>query len=67
MHVRKVSSQISLCSPHKLIMDDTFHFWSGFMHVREVLSEISLCSQHRLNKEDTLGLYVVVFLKEISS
>ncbi|KAH3889499.1 hypothetical protein DPMN_013556 [Dreissena polymorpha] len=24
MHVRKVSSQISLCSPHRLIRDDTF-------------------------------------------
>ena len=27
MHVRKVSSQISLCSPHKLISDDTFRFY----------------------------------------
>ena len=26
MHVRKVSSQISLCSPHRLIKNDTFRF-----------------------------------------
>ncbi|KAH3857003.1 hypothetical protein DPMN_099600 [Dreissena polymorpha] len=24
MHVRKVSSEISLCSPHRLFRDDTF-------------------------------------------
>ena len=30
MHVRKVSSQISLSSPHMLIKDDTFRFYDIF-------------------------------------
>ena len=31
MHVRKVSSQISLCRPHNLFRDDTFRFSSIFI------------------------------------
>ena len=30
MHVRKVSSQISLCSPHRLIRDEPFRFCGIF-------------------------------------
>ena len=35
MHVRKVLSQISLCSPHRLIRDDTFRFY-GIFSFKEV-------------------------------
>ena len=30
MHVRKVSYQISRCSPHRLIRDNTFRFYGIF-------------------------------------
>ena len=30
MHVCKVSSQISLCNPHRLIWDDTFRIYDIF-------------------------------------
>ena len=60
MPVRKVSSQISLCSPHKLIRDDTFRFYVIFCYKKvsskqkysecekKVWSLISLCGLHRL-------------------
>ena len=35
MHVRKMSSQISLRSPHRLIRDDTFRFY-GIFSFKEV-------------------------------
>ena len=31
MHVRKVLSKISLCSPHRLIRDNTFRFYGIFL------------------------------------
>jgi hypothetical protein len=37
MHVRKVSSQISLCSTHRLIRRDTFRF-NGIFRLQEVSS-----------------------------
>ena len=39
MHVRKVSSQISLCSPHRLIRDDTFRLNWIFAKKRLHLNE----------------------------
>ena len=39
MHVRKVSSQISLCSPHRLIRDDTFRLNWIFAKKRHHLNE----------------------------
>ena len=65
MHVRKVSSQISLCSPHRLIQDDTFrlnwifakkrHHVNEKFHKKQKLSSmISLCRLHRLIWDDNL-------------
>ena len=65
MHVRKVSSQISLCSSHKVIKDDTFclnwifakkrlHLKENCHFVRKVSSLISLCKMDRLIWDKTL-------------
>ena len=65
MHVRKVSSQISLCSPHRLIRDDTFrlnwiyakkrqHLNEKIPWTRKLSSLISLCALHRLIWFDNL-------------
>jgi hypothetical protein len=51
MHVRKVSSQISLCSPHRLIRDDTFRLNWIFSKKRLHFNENLL---HRLIWDDTL-------------
>ena len=40
MHVRKDLSQISLCSPHRLIRDDTLRLYWIFAKKRLCLNEI---------------------------
>ena len=39
MHVRKVPSQISLYSPHRLIRDDTFHYNGIFRFLQKSTSK----------------------------
>ena len=70
MLVLKLSSQISLCSPHRLIRDNNFRFygifcWNDVSSWRKstlgekVLSRISLCGLHRLIWNDTLRTCIV--------
>ena len=65
MHVLKVLSQISLCSPHRLITDDNFAWMVFFIYIRyqffakiqfrrKVSCLISLCGLHRPICIDTL-------------
>ena len=62
MRVHSVLSQISLCSPHWLIRDDTFYLTGFFSKQRlfsnktfeKVLSILSQYSLHRLIWDDTL-------------
>ncbi len=39
MHVRKVSSQISLCSPHRLIRTTLSTFMTFFVEMKSLLSK----------------------------
>ena len=64
MHMRQVLSQISLCSPHRFIRENTFCFNNIFRLKKvffakikfrpKVASLISLCRLHRLIWDDTL-------------
>ena len=64
MPVCKVLSQISLCSPHRLIVEDTLTLNKIFgnkglplnekYHKSGVFFQISLCRLHRLIWDDTL-------------
>ena len=66
IHVCKVSSQINLCSLHRLIKDNTFRFYCNF-RIKEVSAKIQfrgnvsslISGLHRLICDDTLGTCIL--------